>query len=86
MIKRFLPLFGAFLLVSCGQTPEDPNDPRRMNQKACVWSYDTDTEVIGIFFDSNYDFIPKIQYINPVSLEGAQDSIDLLGYCDGDEV
>ena len=86
MIKYLLPLLGAFLLTSCGESTVDPDDPRIQPQKSCVWSYNVNTETIGIYFGTVYDFIPKVQYIEEVGFESAQDSIDLLGYCDGDEL
>jgi len=88
MIKLCLPLLGAFLLSSCGQSQVVSGaitDERRMPQKTCVWSYESDTQIIGIFFGTSYDFIPKVQYISSVSYESAQESIDLLGKCNGDE-
>ena len=87
MIKNFLPLLGAFLLISCGQSKRlNDYTVKSEPQKYCIWSYNSDTETIGTFFDTNVRVVPKIQYISPVSLESAQDSIDTHGYCDGNEL
>ena len=87
MIKYIPPLLGAFLLISCGPSKRFNDYTVKLEpQKFCIWSYNSDTETIGIFFDTNVRVVPKIQYISPVSLESAQDSIDAHDYCDGNEL
>ena len=67
-------LAGAFLLA--GASNASPTDPLM-----CVDSYDTTTGDISIFFDTAYDFVPKIQHIDQVESTTIEETLASLGMC-----
>ena len=67
-------LAGAFLLSGTSKAAE-------ATQIMCVHSYDASAAELSIFFDTAYDFVPKIQYMTEVSNQTADDVIADLGMC-----
>ena len=76
-------LAGAFLLTGCTKKPyvNDNYDPEATHIM-CVYSYVASTETIGIYFDTAIRSVPKVQYIDEISMDAANETIDKLGMCD----
>ena len=67
-------LAGAFLLA--GASKASPTEPLM-----CVDSFDATAGSISIFFDTAYDFVPKIQHISEVKNTTINETIASLGMC-----
>ena len=67
-------LAGAFLLSGTSSAAQ-------ATQLMCVHSYDASADELSIFFDTAYDFVPKIQYMTEVSKQTADEVITELGMC-----